>query len=83
MRRTAGTVMMDGAFGLAGFAFVVILLLLALALIAGIVLLVRAAAGGGSGAASAQHALRILEERYARGEIDRDEFTQRRDDLRG
>jgi len=25
--------------------------------------------------------LRILEERYARGEIDRDEFLQRRDDL--
>lgn len=83
MWRTTETTMMDGAFGLGGFVVVVMLLLLALALIAGIVLLIRATAGGPSGAAPAQHALRILEERYARGEIDRDEFVQRRDDLRG
>ncbi len=75
--------MMNGTYGLVGFAFVVLLLLLAMALIAAIVIVVRAAAGGGSSADSTQGALRILEERYARGEIDRDEFTQRRDDLRG
>ena len=69
------------AGGVLGFAIVVFLLLFALALITGIVLLVRAIAQGGSSGGTSQ-ALRILEERYARGEIDRDEFIQRRDDLR-
>jgi putative membrane protein len=40
---------------------------------------VRALSGGGPGRA----AIRILEERFARGEIDRDEFEQRRSALEG
>jgi putative membrane protein len=48
--------------------------------VAGIVVLVsrRAADGGGTG----PDPMRILEERYARGEIDTDEFERRREVLR-
>jgi putative membrane protein len=42
--------------------------------IAGIVVLLRSHSGGGG----SDSALRILEERYARGEIPREEFLERR-----
>lgn len=74
----------DGpAGGVFGGVFAVFLVAFTVALIVGIVLLVRALSGGGPSGGGTSHALRILEERYARGEIDRDEFIQRRDDLRG
>jgi putative membrane protein len=58
-------------FGLAWLAFWV-----------GVVfLIVRAVRGGGRPQGSS--ALSVLEERYARGEIDRDEFFERRRVLRG
>jgi len=46
---------------------------------------VRAISGEGPGAgrAGVSSALQILEERFARGEIDRDEFEERRSSLEG
>lgn len=56
------------------------LLLVLVALIAGVVWLVRTLAreGGGSRPRSAVEQLDV---RYARGEIDRDDYIRRRDDL--
>lgn len=50
-------------------------------LMVGVVLVVRALAGRSErarGEPTDQRAVRILEERYARGEIHRDEFEERR-----
>lgn len=41
----------------------------------------RAARDGASTAGGKSRAFQELEKRYARGEIDRDEFTQKKDDL--
>lgn len=54
-------------------------------IVVGVVVLVRALGSrpGGGDAGGSSSALNILEERYARGEIDRDEFEERRRALRG
>ena len=73
--------MMNGMMG-CGAAAVVWLLFAAL-LVVGIVVLVRALTERGVGSGrSGSSALEILEERFARGEIDRDEFEERRRALR-
>jgi putative membrane protein len=51
-------------------------------LIAGIATLMRWIGGGSSeGGARVRTAREILDERYARGEIDREEYQRRRDDI--
>jgi putative membrane protein len=61
-----------------GPLFMIVLLAL---VIAGIVALVRWVGGDGGG--RVRTAREILDERYARGEIDREEYQRRRDDIAG
>jgi putative membrane protein len=71
--------MMDGCGG----GMLLWTLLLLLLVVGGVWLAVRAFRDdGGSGADGDSSALRILEDRFARGEIDRDEFDERRRTLR-
>lgn len=73
-----------GDFGGWGFGFGWLFMILFGGLvILGIVAIAKWLMGGsGSGGTPAQKTpLQILEERYARGEIDRDEFEQKKRDL--
>jgi putative membrane protein len=81
-------------WGGAGEAVMVVVMLAVLALIVvGIVLLVRGLTRhdsvqpgpppGPAPGPTGKTALQVLEERYARGEIDREEFLQRKQDLLG
>ncbi|MBI5040739.1 MAG: SHOCT domain-containing protein [Gammaproteobacteria bacterium] len=72
-----------GDFGwLPGFGWIFMLLFWGLVIL-GIVAIVKwlASAGPSGNTPKARAALDILEERYARGEIDRDEFEQKKRDL--
>lgn len=63
-----------------GLAWLILWLVFLAVLIVGVVFLIRSLRDrerSGSGG-SASSALQILEERFARGEIDRDEFEERR-----
>jgi len=65
-----------------GFGMISVVLFWVLVIL-GIVILVKWVAGGPSGAGQppVKTALDILKERYARGEIGRDEFEQKKRDL--
>jgi putative membrane protein len=63
-----------------GFGMIIWLVILA-AIIAGVVWLVRSQPVGGGQRHS--KGLDALEERYARGEIDRDEYLQKKRDIMG
>lgn len=81
-----------GHMSAAGWIGMIVMIVFWVAVLVGVVFLVRYLAtrpGGGSGQSpgspapgqGGSEALRILEERYARGEIDREEFLTRKADL--
>ena len=83
----------DGGWGWGGWLLMVVLMVLFWsAIVAVAVMFFRHLRSGfgppppvppvSSGAQGPDQALRILEERFARGEIDADEFTRRRDLIR-
>ena len=75
----------DGWMFWGGHLFGLLWMILFIALIAGAVVLVRYYwhVGEGRGSSQKQAALELLDVRYARGEIDREEYLQRKKDLAG
>jgi putative membrane protein len=71
--------MNDYGWGWAGMGLG--MLLFWVLLIAAIVLLFRSSSGPGGGRSHERSALDLLKERYARGEIEREEFLQKKHDL--
>jgi len=70
-------------WGGGGIFMVLFGILLLLAIAALVRLLASSANPPGSAGSGRKRALEVLEERYAKGEIDRDEYLQKRQDLEG
>jgi putative membrane protein len=73
-----------GGDGWGGPVYMIFWLLILIAMVAGVVWLIRSVAHPGSTPLHLAHrstGLDILEERYARGEIDRDEYLQKKRDM--
>ena len=85
--RGGGWIHDPGMYGPAGFVGPLFLLLVVALIVIGAVLITRtvvnrAPSGSAPGPAPGHGPLAILEERFARGEIDEEEFQKRRDVLR-
>jgi putative membrane protein len=76
--------MMGWGYGF-GLFHMIIWVIVLVAIVAGVVWLVRTVAQSGTQQSSARRppGLDVLEERYARGEINRDEYLQKKRDITG
>ena len=74
--------MMDGMMGGFMWFWLIFALLVLALLVVGVVWLIRTLAGPGPGSATSA-ARQELDLRYARGELTREEYQQRRADLEG
>lgn len=72
----------DGAIGIWGWLWSLVPLALLVALVVWVVSVLRPREPG-RGSETEDSAIRVLRERFARGEIDREEFENRRRDLGG
>ena len=70
----------DWGWGLFGHGFGLVFWIVAIVLVVGLVMGLSGR-GGGNGGRSTPNARDILKERYARGEIDRDEYERKMKDL--
>lgn len=75
--------MMYDHWGWMGFGGIWMLLFLGLAVLGIVAIIKYVSAAPDNKHARASTALQVLEERYARGEIDRSEFEQKKHDLGG
>jgi putative membrane protein len=76
--------MMGWGYGGSGGFGMIIWVIILIAIVAGVVWLVRGGAASGMQPPARRSAgLEVLEERYARGEINRDEYLQKKRDLGG
>lgn len=73
--------MHDGGWGVMFGMWIFWLVVIALVILV-VMWLVRAASGGGTGTRTDRSPEEILKERYARGDIDREEYQRRLEDLR-
>lgn len=61
-----------------GFGMGLVWLVFLGVIVAGVVLAIRGSSGGASARGSGRSAIDILDERFARGEIDREEYEERK-----
>ena len=74
--------MMDGyGFGVMGYGMLILAFIFWILVFVGLVLLIKYLWEGGRGKRVEESALEVLKKRYARGEISKEEFEEKKKDL--